>query len=80
VAEPLHRVLILDTDPDTLITLQGVFGNAEIDTTVTWDKAEAYRLIETAPYDLLLIAIIHLNWILQQSSRASVFEEPALQY
>lgn len=53
--ERLHRVLILDTDPDTLITLQHVLELAEIDATITWDEAEAFQLLETAPFDLILI-------------------------
>lgn len=49
------RTLILDTDPDTLIALQHVLEEAEIDVTITWDEAEACQLIETAPFDLVLI-------------------------
>jgi DNA-binding response OmpR family regulator len=49
------RTLILDTDPDTLIALQHVLEEAEIDATITWDEAEACQLIETAPFDLMLI-------------------------
>ncbi len=49
------RVLTLDSDSDTFISLQRAFENAEIDTTITWDEAEARLLIETAPFDLLLI-------------------------
>src|SRR5689334_12868044 len=48
-------MLILDTDSDTLIALQSVFENANIDTSITWDASEARQLIESAPYDLLLI-------------------------
>lgn len=51
----LGRTLILDTDPDTLITLQRVLEEAGIDATVTWDEMEARHLIENAPFDLLLI-------------------------
>ncbi len=53
--ERLHRVLILDTDPETLIALQHMLEQAEIDATITWDEAEACQLIETAPFDLILI-------------------------
>ncbi len=53
--ERLHRVLILDTDPETLIMLQHVLEQAEIDATITWDQAEACQLLETAPFDLILI-------------------------
>jgi len=50
-----RRVLILDTDPDTLITLQHVLENAGLDTTITWGKAEACQAVETSPFDLILI-------------------------
>ena len=53
--EMLPRVLILDDDPYTLITLQHALEKAEIDTTITWDEAEASQLLETAPFDLVLI-------------------------
>jgi DNA-binding response OmpR family regulator len=32
-----------------------VLEEADVDATVTWDEMEAIRLIETAPFDLLLI-------------------------
>ena len=51
----LRRVLILDTDPDALITLQQVLERAEIDTTITWDETEARQLVETGPFDLIII-------------------------
>ena len=51
----LRRILILDTDPDTLIKLQHVLEEADLDATVTWDEVEACQLIESTPYDLLLI-------------------------
>jgi len=53
--EQLRRVLILDTDPDTLISLQCVLQEAGLDATITWDKAEACQLLETAPFGLILI-------------------------
>ena len=49
------RVLILDTDPHTLITLQHALEKAEIDTTITWDEAEACQLLETSHFDLILV-------------------------
>lgn len=55
MGQHLRRILILDTDPDTLIKLQHVLEEADIDTTVTWDEMEACRLMGTAPFDLLLI-------------------------
>ena len=51
-----HRALVVDTDPDTLIKLQHVLEEANIDVTITWDELEACQLIETTPFDLLLIA------------------------
>ena len=53
--EKRRRALLLDTDPDTLITLQHALEEADIDATVTWDEVEASQLIETTPFDLLLI-------------------------
>lgn len=50
-----RQVLILDTDPDTLITLQYLLEEAKLDATITWDEAEACQLLETAPFDLILI-------------------------
>jgi DNA-binding response OmpR family regulator len=49
------RVLILDKDPDTLIGLQHVLEDAEIDVSITWDETEACRWLESAPFDLILI-------------------------
>ncbi len=53
--DQLRRVLILDIDPDTLITLQHVLERAGVDTTITWDETEARRLLETESFGLLLI-------------------------
>jgi hypothetical protein len=43
--EKRHRALLLDTDPDTPITLQHALEEAGIDATVTWDEIEACQLI-----------------------------------
>jgi CheY-like chemotaxis protein len=51
----MPRVIILDPDPHTLITLQRALENAEIDTTITWDEVEACQLLETSHFDLILI-------------------------
>jgi len=51
--EKRRRVLLLDTDPDTLITLQHALEGANIDATVTWDEMEACQLIGTARFDLI---------------------------
>jgi DNA-binding response OmpR family regulator len=53
--EKRRRALLLDTDPDTLITLQHALEQADIDATVTWDEMEACRLIEATPFDLILV-------------------------
>jgi DNA-binding response OmpR family regulator len=50
-----HRALLLDTDPDTLITLQHALEEADIDATVTWDEVEACQLVEATPFDLILV-------------------------
>lgn len=50
-----RRVLVVDTDPDTLISLQYVLAEANFDCTVTWDEAEACTLLENADFDLVLI-------------------------
>ena len=49
------KVLILDWNEDTLISLQHVFETGGVDTTITWDEAEAQTLIENKSFDLLLI-------------------------
>jgi DNA-binding response OmpR family regulator len=53
--EKRRRALLLDTDPDTLITLQHVLEEADIDATVPWDEMEACQLIEGTPFDLILV-------------------------
>ncbi|MGC2473310.1 MAG: response regulator [Candidatus Sulfotelmatobacter sp.] len=53
--EKRRRALVLDTDPDTLITLQHALEEADIDATVTWDEMEACQLIEAVPFDLILV-------------------------
>ena len=53
--ERTRRVLVLDTDPETLIPLQQVLEQAEIDTTITWDEMEAWQLLGDGGFDLLLV-------------------------
>jgi len=53
--ERLRRVLIPDTDPDTLITLQRVLERAKVDTTITWDEAEARQLLAARSFDLRIV-------------------------
>jgi CheY-like chemotaxis protein len=51
----LPRVLILDIDPDSLIALQHVLEGADLDSTITWDEAEACQLLANAAFDLIII-------------------------
>jgi len=53
--ERLHRVLILDTDPETLIRLQQVLEHANVDTSITWDEAEARQLLAAGSFDVVII-------------------------
>lgn len=55
MSEQSGRVLILDTDPDTLLLLQHVLEEAEFDVTITWDGSEASQLLGVASFDLFLI-------------------------
>ncbi len=49
------KALILDSDPDALITLQRTLENGGVDTTITWDNAEARSLVRKTPFDVMLI-------------------------
>ena len=51
----LCRVLILHTDPETLITLQHLLEGAGLDSIITWDEAEARQLLGNSAVDLMLI-------------------------
>jgi len=53
--EQPYRVLILDSDADTLITLQHFLEDAGLDVTITWDEAEARQLVESEFFDLILL-------------------------
>lgn len=55
MSEQLGRVLILDTDPDTLLVLQHTLEEAEFDVTITWDGSEACQLLGDASFDIFLI-------------------------
>ena len=55
MSERPFRVLILGRDPDTLITLQRVFEDAGLDTTITWDEAEAHKWARSMQFDVLLL-------------------------
>jgi CheY-like chemotaxis protein len=56
MSERRCKVLILDWDQETLISLQHVLEDAGVDTTITWDEGEAQKLIKGESFDLLLIA------------------------
>jgi len=53
--ERLRRVLILDTDPEMLSALQQVLEHESVDTTITWDEAEARQLLASGSFDLIVI-------------------------
>ena len=55
MSEHKCKALILDSDPDALITLQRTLENGGVDTAITWDGAEARNLIRTTPFDVMLI-------------------------
>jgi CheY-like chemotaxis protein len=55
MSEHKCKALILDSDPDALITLQRTLENGGVDTTITWDNAEAHNLVKTTPFDVMLI-------------------------
>lgn len=49
------KVLILDWDEDTLLSLQHVLEDAGFHTTITWDEVEARNLIKNKGFDLILV-------------------------
>jgi len=55
MSEHKCKALILDSDPDALISLQSTLENGGVDTTITWDNAEARNLVSTTPFDVMLI-------------------------
>ena len=55
MSEHKCKALILDLDPDALIALQRALENGGVDTTITWDDAEAQNLIRSTPFDVALI-------------------------
>ena len=52
---PRTRILLLDSDERNLIELQGALEDCGFDTTITWDGAEALELLNTRPFEALLI-------------------------
>jgi CheY-like chemotaxis protein len=53
--EHKYKALILDSDPDALLALQRTLENSGVDTTITWDNAEARNLIRDSPFDVVLV-------------------------
>ena len=49
------KALVLDLDPDALITLQHTLENSGFDTTITWDSGEARNLVRTTRFDVILV-------------------------
>ena len=50
-----QRVLIIDSDADTLIALQHEFEERGINTEITWDEREACTLLGSRRFDLVVI-------------------------
>jgi len=50
-----NRILLFDSDEQTLIDLQQQLEDHGFDTTTTWDVAEALQLARSRQFDLLLI-------------------------
>ena len=55
MSEHKCKALILDSDPDALISLQSTLETGGVDTTITWDNAEARNLVRTTSFDVMLI-------------------------
>jgi CheY-like chemotaxis protein len=49
------RILVLDTDQETLIALQQVLEDGGFDTITTWDVAEARQLLRDTYFDFLIV-------------------------
>ncbi len=53
--QPSCRILIVDVDPITLITLEQVFEEAGFDTTTTWSIHEMFLWLEKKRFDLIVV-------------------------
>lgn len=49
------RVLVVDSNEETLVTLQKVLENASFDTCTTWSGHEALALLQSQEFDALLV-------------------------
>jgi CheY-like chemotaxis protein len=49
------RILILDHDEQVLMDLESLLESAGFETTTTWDRQEALRLLNSRDFDLLLL-------------------------
>ncbi|MGB8887378.1 MAG: hypothetical protein WCC87_11685 [Candidatus Korobacteraceae bacterium] len=53
--QPSWRILILDVDPITLITLEQVLEEAGFDTATTWSIHEMFLWLENKRFDLIVV-------------------------
>ncbi len=51
-----RRALILDTDEAVLISVERLLEEEGIDTTTTWDVREAFAMLQSKRYDVLVLA------------------------
>ncbi len=49
------RVLVLNNDPEMLIALEHILEGEGFDTTTTWDAREAFALLNSRHFDVLLV-------------------------
>jgi DNA-binding NtrC family response regulator len=55
VDTPRHRVLLLDTDSEFLISLEQVLEEEGFNTTTSWDARQAIELLGSDHFDVLLV-------------------------
>jgi DNA-binding response OmpR family regulator len=49
------RILVADCHEDVLIILEGLLEDAGFDTTIVWTAKEALKLLDSQPFDLVLV-------------------------
>src|SRR4051812_11744699 len=49
------RILLLHHDEASLIALQWLLENQGYDTTATWEHAEAYNLLDSSDFDIVVL-------------------------
>jgi CheY-like chemotaxis protein len=52
---PNGRALIVDNSEEVLLSLEKLLGNAGFDTRTTWSGHEALALMQSKPFDVLLV-------------------------